>query len=357
MDILRELFDEYYQLIQSSVFKKTACHPQKAHDNFLLFCKFIHRTRLSSHLLNHSNNCSSLEISNAAGFNKNGEFPLEVMKDLGFTRAVVGTVTYDPWIGNPQPNIRRYPLTESMVNWMGLPGIGAKKIAEKLIAQQHCLRCSSVPITINLMSTPQKQGEEVLHDLKGTILATRHILGIDRFELNISCPNTHAVSGKVDARKENLKQLGEMLSVVEELVLEEQKIFLKVSPDSTEKDVMDITTIAHQHKIAGFVTTNTTTNHRREFIPLSPQNNRQQVGGASGNAVYQDSLRVQQLFVQQKKMNKEWTIIASGGINSLEKLKERFSEGASELQIFTPFIFSGPQLLRRFHRYFKSRDQ
>ena len=46
-----------------------------------------------------------------------------------------------------------------MVNWMGLPGIGAKKIAEKLIAQQHCLRCSSVPITINLMSTPQKQGE------------------------------------------------------------------------------------------------------------------------------------------------------------------------------------------------------
>jgi len=40
-------------------------------------------------------------------------------------------------------------------------------------------------------------------------------------------------------------------------------------------------------------------------------------------------------------------IIACGGINSVERLNERLSNGATEIQIYTPLIFKGPKLLRK----------
>ncbi|MFH1276461.1 MAG: hypothetical protein ABIH82_05100 [Candidatus Woesearchaeota archaeon] len=354
MDLLRELFDSYYDLIKPLVFKRTAKNPQKAHESFLKFCKILYKFHLSKFILEHKDNNSILHISNAAGFNKNGEFPLQVLRDLGFNRVVVGTVTNDSWLGNPQPNIRRYPQTESIVNWMGLPGVGAKNVAKNLSHFSDSINSSykksNVPVTINLMSTPQKKGQEVLEDIECTILATRDLKNVDRFELNISCPNTHNSSGKIDSRKENLSQLDQMLCILEKTILQHQKIFLKVSPDSTEKDVDDIISIAGKHKIAGFVTTNTTTNHDRNFIPISPTKEGEQIGGASGNAVYQNSLRVQKLFfTKRQELNPDWQIIACGGINSVKKLKERLAYGTSEIQVMTPFIYSGPRLLRRFH--------
>ena len=68
-----------------------------------------------------------------AGLNKNAEIPPSTMKYLGFDRVVIGTVTNDKWKGNPKPRIARYPSTESLVNWMGLPGEGAEKIVERLL--------------------------------------------------------------------------------------------------------------------------------------------------------------------------------------------------------------------------------
>jgi len=238
--------------------------------------------------------------------------------------------------------IQRYPGTESMVNWMGLPGVGAEQVAKNL--QQFGKR--GVPLTINFMSTPQKQGHDVLDDLKGTILATRDIPSVDRFELNISCPNTHGSSGTLDARRENLSQLQKMLHVVEQHVHPSQEIYLKISPDSTEDDVNDIINVVQKYRVNGFVIGNTSTNHDPKFISLSPGK-----GGASGNAVYYDSLRTQKMFYERlKKVDQKYTIIACGGINSSEKVKERFSFGATEIQIFTPLIFSGPGLLREMRK-------
>src|SRR3989344_496203 len=224
MDILRDIVDSSYSFIKPFLFRKD---PQQAHEMFSKWCTFLYRKNRDKLLLQHQKNTLSFPISNAAGFNKNGSIPPQVLKYLGFQRVVVGTVTNDPWKGNPGVTIQRYPATESMVNWMGLPGVGAEQVAKNMQAfGKH-----GVPITINFMSTPQKQGDDVLQDLKGTILATRDIPHVDRFELNISCPNTHSSSGAFDARRENLSQLQKMLMVVERYVHPSQEIYLKVSPD------------------------------------------------------------------------------------------------------------------------------
>src|SRR3989344_5450341 len=346
MDIIRTGFDNFYDWIKPFVFRATNEDPQKAHEWFVGLCNSLHNLCLEKIVLDNKNNYigPSFELSNAAGFNKNGDFPPSVLNYLGFNRVVVGTVTYDRWSGNPRPTIKRYPETESMVNWMGLPGEGAEIVSQKMLNYGF----HRIPITINFMSTPQKQGDELLKDIEGTILNTRDLPYVDRFELNVSCPNTHSKTGKMDAREENLRMLDAMLKVVEDNVYPDQEIYLKISPDSSEADVNDTTDVAKNYRVNGFVTTNTTTKHDRKYISVSPIVDGKQVGGASGNAVYEDSLRVQKLYYNKKKeFKKDWKLIACGGINSLERVVERLENGAIGIQIYTPLIFSGPKLIRQ----------
>ena len=346
MDFLRESFDEFYDFIKPAVFRLTQHDPQVAHEWFLRLCNVLHTLRLERLVLNNSSNSlfPEFELSNAAGFNKNGDFHPRVLHYLGFDRVVVGTVTYDPWNGNPRPTIRRYPEVESMVNWMGLPGIGARAVAEKLERYGD----HEVPLTINLMATPGKQGDEILRDVRGTVLATRNLPYFERFELNISCPNTHGNDGK-DMRRENLQRLDDLLTVLEDTVYGYHQIYVKVSPDSTEADVDDTLEVSKDHRRGGVTVCNTTTQHHRSYIPVSPMVDGKQVGGASGNAVHDFSLRVQKLY--DKKRTPGMDLIACGGINSLERVSQRLEHGATGIQLYTPLVFSGPKLLRELRQY------
>ena len=337
MKLLRQSFDAFYDLIKYPVFWATRKDPETAHNLFTWFCRTLHKTRLEDILLGHpeSKRTCSVPISNAAGFNKNAEIPPQVLRAFGFDRVVVGTVTYDAWDGNPRPRVIRFPQTNSMINWMGLPGIGAKGVRANL--KQYINPKDFVPVTINVMATPEKYREEDLEDLSQTIFYLNDIPCIDRIELNISCPNTSLPRGEYQ------RQLDSMLGVVGQSRRPDQVIYIKVSPDLEESDVDQILEVSGSHDVTGFTTTNTTTNHHQEFIPESPGK-----GGASGDAVYEASLRVQRLFVDKiARAGNDYRLIACGGINSPARVQERLRHEASEIQIYTPFIFSGPRLLRK----------
>ena len=170
MDTLRNLFDDFYDLVKPAVFRRTEEDPKKAHELFRRFCGVLSFTHLEKLVLDNKSNLvpPPFELSNAAGLNKDGKFHPKVLRYLGFDRVVVGTVTNNPWDGNPRPTVRRYSETESMVNWEGLPGIGAERVAEKLESYGD----HGIPITINFMATPKKQGDELLRDLEGTVRRT-----------------------------------------------------------------------------------------------------------------------------------------------------------------------------------------
>ncbi len=340
MEVLRNHFDNLYDSLKPLVFELTDKDPGYAHSLFNYSLKLLWFLNIDAFILdNPSNNIHNVSISNAAGFNKNATIPSRTLRYLGFDRVVIGTVTYDDWPGNPRPNIERYVSTKSMANWMGLPGIGAKRVAGNIDRYSN----DNTPLTVNIMATPGKKGEKALMDIENTTLTLRSFSNVDRLELNISCPNTKDSSGGLDARKEYQEHTDEMLYVVQSNKNARQDTYVKVSPDSTEEDVEFLVHLGVKHKITGFTAGNTTTFHDPRFIPKSPGK-----GGASGDAVYEASSRVQQLFVEKcKQSSLEFRIIACGGINSPQRAKERISAGASELQIFTPLVFEGPKLLEK----------
>ncbi len=341
MEILRKSFDAFYDAIKPAVFWATKKDPEKAHELFVNFCRFLHTLKLERIVLNNPSNKKSHEfkISNAAGFNKNGEIHPNVLKYLGFDRAVIGTVTYDEWKGNPRPRTKRFPETESLVNWMGLPGIGADRVAETV----YFYGKHSMPLTVNIMATPGKQGDELLRDLKDTVDELKYLRNIDRFELNVSCPNTH-LDGKIDARNHYQSQLSQMLYVVFKSKHDYQSCDVKVSPDLDEAGIEQTVEVLSHYPARAVVTANTSTNHLPEFIPDSPGK-----GGASGNAVYPASLRTQTKFYDEiHKRNLPLELVACGGINSLKRAAERLAAGAEEIQIYTPLIFKGTKILREF---------
>jgi len=349
----RMLYDRGYLLLKPALFLLTHKNPEVAHDMFIYHANNIHNRGLEDFLLEFPGNheklkstqngaTSAFSISNAAGLNKNGDIPPQYLSALGFDRVVIGTVTADRWSGNPQPRIKRFPRTKSVVNWMGLPGVGAKQVDRNLeVFGEH-----GVPITINFMSTPGKEGRALYSDLEDTMLATRNNPYVDRFELNISCPNTHSGSGEMDARELYLHQLESMLTTVQPLLLRHQTLYLKVSPDLENEDIESIVEIASRYKIEGFTTTNTTTEHSKPFIKRSPGK-----GGASGRAVYDKSALIQFKFKQLKREDQK--LIGCGGIDEIRLVEDRLEQGADELQFFTPLIFYGPKLLRdiRTHKY------
>ncbi len=327
--------------------------PEDAHHTFVEAAQFIHKAGLEEFLFDCPENKLNpgFELSNAAGFNKDGSIPPTFLKALGFDRVVVGTVTADPWKGNSRPRIVRYPNTDSIVNWMGLPGVGVKVVAENLESYGF----HKVPITINLMSTPGKTGIDLLEDLRETIMRTKYLNSVDRYELNISCPNTHSTTGKGDSRSEYQNQLAKILKIVMSTKREFQQVYLKVSPDLEREEAKEIVDIAQQYQISGFTTTNTTTHHDPNFITHKP--NEERKGGASGNAVYDRSYKTQQLFRDIiNERGYRFNLIACGGINSANRVKLRtICEKVEGVQIFTPLIYKGPALLRELRRIERRR--
>jgi dihydroorotate dehydrogenase len=344
MDLARACFDGFYDSIKRLIFSATKNDPEKAHELFAWSCRVLYNTGLGSFLLDNKHNRGNpgFTLANAAGFNKNADIPPKILRLLGFDRCIIGTVTAEKWQGNDKAKgyygkqrIIRFPKTESMVNWLELPNISAERIVDKLWTYEG----DTTPITVNLMATPDKKGDAALRDLESTVGSLRNIPFIDRFELNISCPN---ISENGIVYQERTK---EMIGTIQQVKHPWQDLDVKVSPDLTEGDIDSILNAVDGLGIRAFTTTNSTTSYDSRCITEQIDK-----GGASGNAVYAASLKVQKLFYEKTggcvKLN------ACGGINSAARARERLEQGASEIQILTPFIFCGPRLLRDIRKYF-----
>jgi len=346
MKHIRQAFDGFYDLIKPAVFWATQKDPEIAHTLFIDFCRFLHATKLEKAVLDNPSNLkkSDIIISNAAGFNKNGEIHPEVIKYLGFDENKVGTVTADQWNGNPRPRCKRFPKTETLVNWYGLPGLGVDRVADRIYQQGS----QDIPLTVSVMATPGKTGQEAIWDIEKTMRTIAGLPVIKGVELNISCPNTYT-KGQIDSRKHYEQQAKSMIEVVHRFLSPYQSLDLKVSPDLTPEGVCQTIEIALPY-VKRIVTANTTTKHDPRYIPISPGK-----GGGSGDVVYDPSLKTQKAFYREiSARNLPLELVSCGGINTTARIEERRAAGAKEIQVYTPFIFKGPRLLRGFREYLSS---
>jgi len=120
-------------------------------------------------------------------------------------------------------------------------------------------------------------------------------------------------------------------------------ILLKIAPDLTDDQLLDIIDIVKTTKIAGVIATNTTIS--RDGLQSV---NKNETGGLSGKPLAKRTTEVIRFL--SEKSNKAFPIIGVGGIHTAEDAIEKLEAGASLVQLYTGFIYEGPALIKAINK-------
>jgi dihydroorotate dehydrogenase len=143
--------------------------------------------------------------------------------------------------------------------------------------------------------------------------------------------------------KEPLKKLLQTLENNKLQTTNYKPILLKIAPDLSDDQLIDIIEIVNETKIAGVIATNTTIS--REGLQSE---NKSEMGGLSGKPLAKRATEVIRFLAE--KSNNSFPIIGVGGIHSAEDALEKLNAGASLVQLYTGFIYEGPALVKAINK-------
>lgn len=271
-------------------------------------------------------------IGLAAGFDKDAKLYQE-LSHLGFGFIEIGTLTPLPQPGNPQKRLFRLKKDQAIINRMGFNNEGVKEAAKRLRKNKNVL------IGGNIGKNKMTPNEEAIRDYE--ICFDELYEFVDYFVVNVSSPNTPNLRELQD--KKPLTELLQSLQTKNNSKPKAKPILLKIAPDLTNNQLMDIIDIVKTTKIAGIIATNTTIS--RENLESE---NQKEAGGLSGKPLRERSTEVIQFL--SEKSEKAFPIIGVGGIHSPEDALEKLNAGASLIQLYTGFIYEGPTLLKNINK-------
>jgi len=283
-------------------------------------------------------------IGLAAGLDKDGD-AFDMLGYLGFGFVEIGTVTPKPQSGNPKPRLFRLPKDNALINRMGFNNRGVDAMARKLRRKK-----SKVIIGGNIGKNKITSNEEAYRDYERCFDKLYRF--VDYFVVNVSSPNTPNLRELQD--KEPLTFLLKHLQDLNEEKQPSKPILLKIAPDLTNEQLDDVIDIVRHTGIAGIVATNTTI--AREGLSY-PESHIEKIGngGLSGKPLKNRSTEVIRYIVQ--KSNGMIPVIGVGGIMTAEDAIEKIEAGASLVQIYTGFIYKGPELIRQINEAIAQRKE
>jgi dihydroorotate dehydrogenase len=268
----------------------------------------------------------------AAGFDKDAKCYKE-LSNFGFGFIEIGTITPKAQEGNPKKRLFRLKEDSAIINRMGFNNGGAQEAVERLKKNK------SVLIGGNIGKNKLTPNENATQDYEICFEALFDY--VDYFVVNVSSPNTPNLRELQDK-----KPLTELLQTLQNKNLAKPKqkpILLKIAPDLTDSQLFDIIDIVNETKIAGVIATNTTLS--REGLQSK---NKSEMGGLSGKPLTNRSTEVIRFL--SEKSNKSFPIIGVGGIHSAQDAIEKLEAGASLVQLYTGFIYEGPQLVKEINK-------
>lgn len=263
----------------------------------------------------------------AAGFDKDAKMFSE-LSELGFGFIEIGTLTPKPQDGNPKKRLFRLKEDSAIINRMGFNNGGVDAAVERLKNNKNVL------IGGNIGKNKITANEDAVNDY--IICFEKLFPVVDYFVVNVSSPNTPNLRALQE--KEPLTKLLSELQKRNAKKEKQKPILLKIAPDLTDEQLLDIIDIVNETKIAGVIATNTTLS--REGLVSS---NKDETGGLSGKPLTKRSTEVIRFL--SEKSGKAFPIIGVGGIHSAEDALEKLEAGASLVQLYTGFIYEGPQLI------------
>ena len=277
-------------------------------------------------------------IGLAAGFDKNGN-AAKIWSDFGFGFAEIGTVTKFSQPGNPKPRLFRLAEEQAALNRMGFNNNGAEKLVENFLKQGVDLKnkrnntCLGINFGKSKVTSLSSANEDYLTSLKLLIPFC------DYAAINVSSPNTEGLRKLQDPTllKELLREFKTLPNC--------PPLFVKIAPDLSYRDIEDICNLIRDEKINGIIATNTSLDRlglekrkiKQTGLALSEEN-----GGLSGRPLQQ---KANEIIKHIHSIDKNITLIGVGGIDSPESAWERICSGASLIQLYTGWIYQGPQLV------------
>jgi dihydroorotate dehydrogenase len=332
----------YHNLLRPLFFK---LDPEQAHDIACNVLGFAERFRITKLLTRSFFRTESTPIElmgltfpnylgQAAGLDKNGFFP-GMSSSLGFGHIEVGTVTPKGQPGNPRPRMFRYPKLNALVNRMGFNNAGSQALAEQ-ISKVYPKGERFSPLGINIGKSKDTPLDQALVDYLAAFSDVAP--QADYIAINISSPNTPDLR---DLHQE--KHLKPLLANIRSHNLEWAAnndcrpipCVLKISPDEDYKSLEKIVSLALDNSFDGIIATNTSI-YRNE----ASQGIRFEKGGLSGMPIERKSTEAIRFVA--KLTNHKLPIIGVGGIFDRDSALRKLDAGASLLQIYTAFVYDGP---------------
>ncbi len=267
----------------------------------------------------------------AAGFDKDGRGAV-ALAALGFGFVEVGTVTARAQPGNPRPRMFRFPAERALVNRMGFNNAGAAALSGRL----RMLREPRPVIGVNIGKTKAVSADEAVADY----VASAHLLAdvADYVVVNVSSPNTPGLRDLQAVEKLRPLLVGVRGALDEASPRRRVPLLVKIAPDLADEDVDAVAFMAVDLGLDGIIATNTTIS--REGLHDSAAVADAGPGGMSGAPLKARALEV--LRRLHDRTGDRLVLIAAGGIETADDALERLAAGATLLQAYTAFIYSGP---------------
>ena len=327
-----------YPIARSALF---ALDPEVAHHVALHALNKFHKLNLSRLLatkISAPRDVMGLKFDNpvglAAGLDKNGEY-IDALAALGFGFIEVGTVTPRAQPGNPKPRMFRLKENEALINRLGFNNQGL----DAFVANVQRAKFAGV-LGLNIgknFDTPiERAVDDYVTCLKGVYRFASYVT------VNISSPNTKGLRDLQAA--EQLQNLLSTLKFEQAKLAKKHKkhvpLVLKIAPDLDLKSIRDIAALTLANNFEGIIATNTTIS--RDAVRDHPL--AKEAGGLSGKPLFSPSTEVLRELVKALKGN--IPVIGVGGISSGADAKKKMDAGAALVQIYTGFIYHGPDLIR-----------
>src|SRR5690606_10481078 len=189
------------------------------------------------------------------------------LSSFGFGFIEIGTLTPKPQEGNPKKRLFRLKEDRAIINRMGFNNGGVVDAVPRLKENKRVLIGGNIGKN---KTTPNQQAVDDYLICFNTLFDY-----VDYFVVNVSSPNTPNLRELQD--KEPLTQLLQRLQYENKTKPRQKPILLKIAPDLTDDQLLDIIDIVKTTHIAGVIATNTTLS--REGL-LSE--NKTEIGGLSG---------------------------------------------------------------------------
>lgn len=334
-----------YSLVKPVLF---ALDPEKAHDLTLKGLAFASKVPFLVNQINRlygekvadlPTTCMGIEFRHpvglAAGLDKDGR-ALPAFSALGFSGVEMGTVTPKPQPGNDKPRIFRLPEDEALINRMGFNSGGVDSFLKNVSKSQN-----TAVAGLNIGKNASTSIEDAQHDY---VSALQKVYSkADYITVNISSPNTKSLrdlqnESYLDALLLKIKQAQAKCETVHKRYV---PIALKVAPDLDSSEIETIAELVMSHKFDALIATNTTI-ARPDSLKSEHAG---EAGGLSGAPVKQMSTECIRQFYQILQGRVQ--IIGVGGIKTADDAWEKLLAGADYLQIYSQFIYQGPEMIRK----------